>query len=68
MIHTDCKGRYGAPKIYFLLLNTGFSVSLKPVQRIMRKANIYSITIKRFRPHSNNKPVEAREKVLEREV
>uniref|UniRef100_UPI0035E45832 IS3 family transposase n=1 Tax=Mesobacillus zeae TaxID=1917180 RepID=UPI0035E45832 len=47
LIHTDSKGRYGAPKIHFLLLKAGFSVSLKRVQRLMRKAEIYSITTKK---------------------
>ena len=67
LIHTESKGRYGAPKIHFLLLKAGFSVSLKRVQRIMRKAGIYSITIKKFRPHSNRKPIEARENVLQQD-
>jgi putative transposase len=64
LIHTESKGRYGAPKIHCLLLKAGFSVSLKRVQRIMRKERIYSITIKKFRPQSNRKPIEARENVL----
>jgi putative transposase len=67
LIHTESKGRYGAPKIHFLLLKAGFSVSLKRVQRIMRKAGIYSITIKKFRPQSNRKPIEARENVLQQD-
>jgi len=67
LIHTESKGRYGAPKIHFLLLKAGFSVSLKRVQRIMRKAEIYSITIKKFRPQSNRKPIEARENVLQQD-
>jgi putative transposase len=50
LIHKESKGRYGALKIHFLLLKARFSVSLKRVQRLMRKANIYSITIKKFRP------------------
>lgn len=67
LIHIESKGRYEAPKIHFLLLKLGFSVSLKRVQRIMRKAEIYSITIKKFRPQSNRKPIEARENVLQQD-
>ncbi|WP_425415443.1 IS3 family transposase [Peribacillus loiseleuriae] len=67
LIHIKSKGRYGAPKIHFLLLKAGFSVSLKRVQRIMRKAGIYSITIKKFRPQTNRKPIEARENVLQQD-
>ncbi|WP_245644983.1 IS3 family transposase [Peribacillus loiseleuriae] len=66
-IYKESKGRYGAPKIHFLLLKAGFSVSLKRVQRIMKKAGIYSITMKKFRPHSNRKPIEARENVLQQD-
>jgi transposase InsO family protein len=33
----------------------------------MRKAGIYSITIKKFRPQSNRKPIEARENVLQQD-
>jgi putative transposase len=66
-IHTESKGRYGAPKIHFLLLKAGFSVSLKRVQRIMRKAEIYSITMKKFRPRSNKKSIETRENVLQQD-
>lgn len=67
LIHTESKGRYGAPKIHFLLLKAGVSVSLKRVQRIMREANIYSITVKKFRPQSNKEPVESRENLLQQD-
>ncbi|PKG22764.1 DDE-type integrase/transposase/recombinase [Niallia nealsonii] len=63
-IPTESKGRYGAPKIHFLLLKAVFSVSLKRVQRIMSKVEIYSITMS---PHSNKKPIEARENILQQE-
>ena len=54
-------------RFIFFLLKAGFSVSFKRVQRIMRKAGIYSITIKKFRPQSNRKPIEARENVLQQD-
>jgi putative transposase len=67
LIHTESKGRYGAPKIHFLLSKAGFPVSLKRIQLIMRKAGISSITIKKFRPQSNKKPIEARENILQQD-
>jgi len=52
-IHKESQGRYGAPKIHKKLLKDGYKVSLKRVQRLMKKANIRSIIIKKFRPQSN---------------
>jgi putative transposase len=67
LIHAESKGRYGAPKIHFLLLKAGFSTSLKRVQRMMRASNLYSITVKKFRPQSNKSPIESRENVLQQD-
>nr|WP_295974008.1 IS3 family transposase [uncultured Bacillus sp.] len=67
LIHTESKGRYGAPKIHYLLVQAGFSVSLKRVQRMMREANIYSITVKKFRPQSNKEPVQSRDNRLQQD-
>ncbi len=36
-IHQDSGGRYGAPKIHQTLLEQGFQVSVKRVQRLMKK-------------------------------
>ena len=67
LIYDKSKGRYGAPKIHFLLGKAGFSASLKRVQRIMREANLSSITVKKFRPQSNKKSIESRENVLKQD-
>ncbi|QZT33061.1 IS3 family transposase [Caldalkalibacillus thermarum TA2.A1] len=37
-IHQESKQRYGAPKIHHLLKQEGFQVSLKRVQRLMKKS------------------------------
>jgi len=37
-IYTESKGRYGAPKIHHLLSKEGYHVSLKRVQRLMKKS------------------------------
>lgn len=47
-IHYDSKRRYGAPKIHYLLNQEGYDVSLKRVQRLMKKASIQSVTVKNF--------------------
>lgn len=57
-IHNDSNKRYGAPKIHYLLVEEGYHVSIKRVQRLMKKANIRSITVKKFRP------TQSKEKIL----
>ncbi|WP_407942274.1 IS3 family transposase [Microaerobacter geothermalis] len=52
-IHKDSHARYGAPKIHQMLLKEGYKVSIKRVQRLIKKADIRSITKRKFRPQSN---------------
>jgi len=63
-IHTESKQRYGAPKIHFILQQEGYSVSLKRVQRLMKAADIQSITRKKYRPCSSKHQVEERDNLL----
>jgi putative transposase len=63
-IHAESKQRYGAPKIHIILKKEGYNVSLKRVQRLMIKADIRSITFKKFRPYSSSGTVEERENLL----
>lgn len=65
-IHQESKQRYGAPKIHHLLIKEGYRVSLKRVQRLMKKADIRSITVKKFRPTPSKEKVVERENILER--
>src|SRR5699024_6417362 len=58
-IHNDSKKRYGAPKIHRQLVTKGYQISLKRVQRLMKKAGIQSIIVRKFRP------TPSKEKVLE---
>src|SRR5690625_3826248 len=60
-IHNGSNKRYGAPKIHHTLVEEGYKVSIKRVQRLMKKANIRSITVKKLRP------IQSKEKVIERE-
>ncbi|MCG7332637.1 IS3 family transposase [Salinicoccus roseus] len=66
-IHTESKGRYGAPKIHYLLGEEGYSVSIKRVQRLMSDAGIRSITVKKFRPTPSKEKVVERENILKRD-
>lgn len=45
----------------------GFQVSLKRVQRLMKKANIRSITTKKFRPTPSKEKIVERENILKRD-
>src|SRR5690625_342275 len=66
-IHNDSDKRYGAPKIHHLLNEEGYLVSLKRVQRLMKKANIRSITVKKFRPTPSKEKIVERENILDRD-
>ncbi|MBA4532968.1 IS3 family transposase, partial [Brevibacillus halotolerans] len=61
------KGRYGAPKIHYLLNREGFSISQKKVQRLMIKADIRSITRKKFRPQGSKDRVMERPNLLQQD-
>lgn len=52
IFEASTKSKYGAPKIHYKLSKKGYQVSLKRVQRIMRKLGIKAITIKKYRPYS----------------
>lgn len=66
-IHQDSEGRYGAPKIHQILLEQGLQVSIKRVQRLMRKEDIRSILLKKYKPHSSKSTVEKRTNLLEQD-
>ena len=56
---------YGAPKIQKALQNRGIKVSVKRIQRRMKKLNIRSIVVKKWKPYclSKNK-VEQKENII----
>lgn len=66
-IYNDSHKRYGAPKIHYNLNQEGYNVSLKRVQRLMKKADIQSITVKKFRPTPSKEKVVERENILQRD-
>jgi putative transposase len=63
-IHKERQQRYGAPKIHHLLQEEGFSISLKRVQRLMKKDDIRSIVKKKYRPYPSKERVVERENLL----
>jgi len=66
-IYDNSNKRYGAPKIHHILDEEGYQVSINRVQRLMRKANIKSIIVKKFRPTQSKEKVVERENILQRD-
>jgi len=64
VIHKESDGRYGAPKIFEILKQGGYTGSIARVQCIMKKAGIRSNITKKYRLTPTQKPVEERENVL----
>ena len=65
-IYKASKNRYGANKINESLKELGIIISLKRTQRLMKKLGIKSIIIKKYRPTSSKRKIEAQENVLKR--
>src|SRR5690625_4991399 len=66
-LHNNRDKRYGEHNIDHLLNEEGYLVSLKRVQRLMKKANIRSITVKKFRPTPSKEKIVDRENILDRD-
>ena len=66
-IHADSGGRYGAPKIFAILKQEGYTGSIDRVQRIMKHAGIRSNIVKKYKPTTSSTPIEERENVLEQD-
>ena len=56
-IYNKSTKRYGAPKICKVLKSRGFSISIKRVQRLMRKLEIKSIVCQTYKAYNNPKEV-----------
>lgn len=66
-IYEKSSKRYGAPKIHKTLEKQGYKISLKRVQRLMKKLNISSIVIKQYRPYRSNTEINERKNILLRD-
>lgn len=67
-IYFATKRRYGAPKIHQDLLQQGWHVSLKRIQRRMSVLGIHSIVIKKYRHYSSNKSVIEKDNILNQDL
>lgn len=65
-IYEDSNKRYGAPKIHRVLLNNGVSISIKRVQRLMKKLGIRSIVCKKFKPYRSDSEIYQRKNIIQR--
>lgn len=54
-IYHQHNGIYGAHKIHAILINKGYAVSVKYVQKIMRLLGIMSVTVKKFKHYTKSK-------------
>jgi putative transposase len=66
-IYEKSSKRYGAPKIHLLLERKGYKISIKRVQRLMRKLKIMSVVISQFKPFRNKDKIIQRENILHRD-
>jgi len=66
-IHQESNQRYGAPKIHRKLVKENYRVSIKRVQRLMKKADIRSIIVKKFRPTQSKTAIDERKNILNRD-
>lgn len=63
-IYYDSNRRYGAPKVHKILLGKDFDVSIKRVQRIMKRLGLRSIVTKKFRPTRSNNKIQNKVNIL----
>lgn len=58
---------YGAPKLHYFLQKQGYRLSIKRVQKLMRKAGIKSITMKKWRPSGKQSPAIEQENLIKQD-
>jgi putative transposase len=66
-IYKGSRKSYGAIKIYRVLISKGIKISLKRVQRLMKKLGIKSIIVKKYRLMKSNTKVENKENIIKRD-
>jgi transposase InsO family protein len=67
-IYNESNKIYGAPKIRIELIKRGYkNISIKRVQRHMKKLGIRSIVVKKYRPHNTKKIYDKGENLLKRD-
>ena len=53
-IHLNCKGRYGAPRIYHALIAQGVKITQSTVSRWMKEAGIKAKMKRKFKVNTKN--------------
>lgn len=66
-IYSRSSKRYGAPKIHEILVQRGYKISIKRVQRLMRKLNIVSVVVKQFKPYKSAGEIIERKNIIRRD-
>ena len=66
-IYEMSKKRYGAPKIQKMLEKIGIKVNIKLVQRHMKKLDIRSIIVKKFKNHRSKKDLKEYKNIISRD-
>lgn len=65
-IYKKSSERYGAPKIHKVLTNQGYKLSLKRVQRLMKRLKIESVVTRQFKPYRTKAIINERKNILRR--
>ena len=66
-IYNKSSKRYGAHKIHEKLMQQGYKISLKRVQRLMGKLNIASVVVKQFKPYKSAGKIIERKNIIRRD-
>lgn len=66
-IYNKSSKRYGAPKIHEKLIQQGYKISLKSVQKLMRKLDIASVVVKQFKPYKSAGKIVERKNIIRRD-
>lgn len=65
-IYEESSRRYGAPKIHYILQQSGYKISIKRVQRLMRKLEIASIVHPKYINYKQKDPIYQKRNILNR--
>lgn len=66
-IHKASKYRYGAHKIHASLKSNGITISMKKIQRLVKKIGVRSVIVKKYRTTSSKHKIVEQENVLKRD-
>lgn len=67
VIYKKSSSLYRAPPIHKKLIEQVYNISIKQVQRLMKKLNMASIGTARYKPYSSKIEIKERENILRRD-